>query len=208
MWHMWHKKTKGFSLVELMIAVAIIGILAAIAGPMYMKYVRKSRTSEAISNLGAIAMFEETYFAENSSYVTAVANPSGTVPSPSDTGGRKLFSTSATGWSLLGRVLPHNTPVFFQYEIRAGQFTSAGTATTGGTGSLVSNTATVSPGGASGGCSPTLTAYSASSLSIPTTASSNWFYATAVGNQKKGGACSLFIKVVDRPDIYSANDTE
>ena len=43
---MLNKKNSGFTLVELMIVVAIIGILAAIAVPAFSKYIKKSRTAE------------------------------------------------------------------------------------------------------------------------------------------------------------------
>lgn len=51
-----HRKTKreGFTLIELMIVVAIIGILAAIAIPAFINYVKRSKTSEAPSNLKAL----------------------------------------------------------------------------------------------------------------------------------------------------------
>jgi len=48
------KGKKGFTLIELMIVVAIIGILAAIAIPNFLKFQAKSKQSEAKSNLGAI----------------------------------------------------------------------------------------------------------------------------------------------------------
>ena len=48
------KGKKGFTLIELMIVVAIIGILAAIAIPNFLKFQAKSKTSEAKTNLGAI----------------------------------------------------------------------------------------------------------------------------------------------------------
>ncbi|MBS0182785.1 MAG: prepilin-type N-terminal cleavage/methylation domain-containing protein [Nitrospira sp.] len=48
------RKQEGFTLIELMIVVAIIGILAAIAIPNFLQYQMKSRQSEAKSNIGAI----------------------------------------------------------------------------------------------------------------------------------------------------------
>lgn len=194
---------KGFSLIELMIAVAIIGILAAIAVPQYSKYVKQSRTSEAVQNLSSIAMYQETYFSENDNYITCAANPS-QVPTPQDTAGRLQFDADLGNWAQLGRVLADNTPVYFQYEIRAGQYTSGGSASTIA-GVLVAPDTGVAPGG--GHCQG-ISSLSADSLSVPTTAGSNWFYATAVGDQDGDGTCSLFIGVVDRPDIVKENDIE
>ena len=63
------RNRKGFTLVELMIVVAIIGILAAIAIPNFLQFRLKAKTSEAKSNLGAIRSTEVAYFAEWDFYV-------------------------------------------------------------------------------------------------------------------------------------------
>ena len=62
---------KGFSLVELMIVVAIIAILAAIAIPSFLRFAMRSKTAEATSNLAAIRTGEEAYRAENDVYLGA-----------------------------------------------------------------------------------------------------------------------------------------
>jgi type IV pilus assembly protein PilA len=62
------RKQEGFTLIELMIVVAIIGILAAIAIPNFLRYQAKSRQSEAKTNLGAVFVAETAYFSENSRY--------------------------------------------------------------------------------------------------------------------------------------------
>lgn len=58
----------GFTLIELMVVVAIIGILASIAVPQYRKFQAKARQSEASITLGAIKSLESTQLAANSSY--------------------------------------------------------------------------------------------------------------------------------------------
>lgn len=65
------RKNEGFTLIELMIVVAIIGILAAIAIPNFLNYQCKAKQAEAKQNLGALAKLEEAYFAEYNKYVAA-----------------------------------------------------------------------------------------------------------------------------------------
>jgi type IV pilus assembly protein PilA len=62
-----HSK-KGFTLIELMIVVAIIGILAAIAIPNFLKYQAKSKQSEAKTNLKGVFTSETAYFGEVNAY--------------------------------------------------------------------------------------------------------------------------------------------
>ena len=62
------RKNRGFTLIELMIVVAIIGILAAIAIPNFIKFQAKSKQSEAKTNLKAIFTAEKSYYGEKDSY--------------------------------------------------------------------------------------------------------------------------------------------
>ena len=62
-------KTKGFTLIELMIIVAIIGILAAIAYPSYLEYVRKTHRQEVKAELIDIAKKIQRYKISNFSYL-------------------------------------------------------------------------------------------------------------------------------------------
>ncbi|HRD96845.1 MAG TPA: type IV pilin protein [Rubrivivax sp.] len=65
---------RGFSLIELMIAIAVIGLLAAVALPSFMDSVRKSRRSEAIAAMAAIQQAQERWRASNPTYTTTWAN--------------------------------------------------------------------------------------------------------------------------------------
>jgi len=62
------KNKKAFTLIELMIVVAIIGILAAIAIPDFLRFQAKAKQSEAKQNLGAIFTCEIAYFGETNTY--------------------------------------------------------------------------------------------------------------------------------------------
>jgi type IV pilus assembly protein PilA len=66
------KLHKGFTLIELMIVVAIIGILAALAIPNFIKFQARSKQSEAKSNLKGLFTAERSYYQEHDTYTSCV----------------------------------------------------------------------------------------------------------------------------------------
>ena len=73
------KSSKGFTLVELMIVVAVIGILSAIAYPSYTEYVLRGRRAEARTALMDLMQQQERYFTQNGRYFSFATDASGVV---------------------------------------------------------------------------------------------------------------------------------
>ena len=107
------KAQKGFTLIELMIVVAIIGILAAIAIPNFLRFQLKSKSSEGKVNIAAIRTAEESYLAEFGVYVaTAALNPAAAIPGATK---QPWDLTPGLNFDQLGFAPEGN--VFFQYGV-------------------------------------------------------------------------------------------
>lgn len=83
------QRAGGFTLIELMVTVAIIGILMAVAIPAYTSYVLRARTTEAITALGSFQPFAEQYWSSNRTYA-------GMAPPDSPTTGNFSYAFSVT----------------------------------------------------------------------------------------------------------------
>jgi type IV pilus assembly protein PilE len=87
---------RGFTLMELMIAVVIIGILAAIAYPAYQNYTMKSRRSEAKRALLDVASLEEKFYSDNLRYATSLQALGYSSPAYTDERNYQLSLTAAS----------------------------------------------------------------------------------------------------------------
>ncbi len=94
---------KGFSLIELMIAVAIIAIIAAVGMPAYNGYITTSREGVLVNNLSTIEVFQEDFRLRNGNFLVAAANlaaiTAGIGWQPQDDGGVTYVITDPGGGS-------------------------------------------------------------------------------------------------------------
>ena len=116
------QKKAGFTLVELMVVVAIIAILAAVAIPAFIKYLRKSKASEAFTLLQGIREKQESYFGEFKRFSDAIGwEPyDGTNGSdPAICGANHFWDISDhPGWGQLGFV--SDGPTYYAYMVQSG----------------------------------------------------------------------------------------
>jgi prepilin-type N-terminal cleavage/methylation domain-containing protein len=136
----------GFTLIELMVAVALIGILAAMATVSFQLYQLRSKRSEAFANLAAVRTTQLAYFHEAGGFVPAPPSPAlgAAYPGPDkanwQAGGGSFSSVPGLGFDIIGWTPEGAT--FFEYDTNAVQgpngwsFTAAAYGDTEGDGSL------------------------------------------------------------------------
>jgi prepilin-type N-terminal cleavage/methylation domain-containing protein len=124
------ERTSGFTLMELMTVVVIVGVLSAIAVPTFSNYIYKSRATEATEFLGVIRLREEAYRSEFGAYcptltpaqspmvVESLDTKSYLVPDPSTTGRNTKLFAATDQWRQLGA--RPSGPVRFGYGVAAG----------------------------------------------------------------------------------------
>ncbi len=116
------RRANGFTLIELMIVVAIIGILATVAVPSFSRYQNRARRAESFANLSGLGTAQKAYFAEYGLFVGAEMVPSTTTSV--NPGAEKRDSSpiaaefAGVGWSPEG-------DVYYDYDTNTGSFTGA-----------------------------------------------------------------------------------
>lgn len=103
-------KTKGFTLIELALVLAGIGILVGLAAPSYHSFLLRSRASEARALLEAIAHAELAWHRDYGSFIACA--PSSDQP---PRGVRGKFDAARPGWKELGLTI--DGPVRYRYEV-------------------------------------------------------------------------------------------
>ena len=125
------KKLAGFTLIELMIVVAIIGILAAVAIPAFLDYMKKSKATEATEQLNAIGKVQKRAYGDNSSYTVGTGaqlplaatcclqsggiETAGTSVNNKCTAKPSLFKTDTT-WSAMGFSVGEESAYTYTYN--------------------------------------------------------------------------------------------
>ena len=108
-----NKNKKGFTLVELMVVIVIIGVLAAIAVPRFMAASDKAKVTEGTTILNGIATLQHVHNVEKSSFLTLPKSGTG-----------NPVSAEAVTWLDLGMAMPKSQVFVFSAEAAGNSFTA------------------------------------------------------------------------------------
>lgn len=185
---------KGFTLIELMIAIAIIGVLAAVAIPAYLGYLRRSYLSEATSSISSIKSAEESYFSVNGCYIAAPSWPL-SVPAGNSVAWDPV---TVAQWQQSGLSVRPDRRVRFQYTVYA-------------TNSMTSTVACAAPADAAlnvrtsgSGCVSNFSTALVPASIFP----SNWYVVVARGDLNGNGVASNIISAIDDSAIINCSENE
>ena len=94
-------KSKGFTLIELMIALAIAAIILTIAIPAFTEQMAKSRRTKGVAGVQQIALLQEKWRASNASYTTSLANLGAAATTDDGNYALSIPAANATGFRVL-----------------------------------------------------------------------------------------------------------
>jgi prepilin-type N-terminal cleavage/methylation domain-containing protein len=175
-------RTRGFTLVEMMIVTVIVGVLAVLAVYGVSKYIASSKTGEAIQMIGSIKAAQESFKDETFSYLNVTGDLTKFYPTNSKPGQIKVgwggAGEGATNWKALG-VNPGGA-VLFQYACSAG--TAAQNVESPGSDIPLGN--------------------------WPTALGQPWYAVKAVADLNAGGSRTVYVAASFTNQIFSAHEGE
>ena len=192
-----NSRSLGFTLIEVMIAMVIIGVLATVSVPGYRKYRNRAKMAEAYGALSKMTKDQSVYFLTNREFFHQTTTNPLFLATP-------MVIVDNASWKLLGFPTAVGSSVYFSYLAKAGKVNASGTEITAAGSSVSGNGFTTIADGAllavnySGSGSCNASGYSGSTFGAVSTANLNWVVVAAVTdiNNDLGATCTTIGRLI------------